>query len=248
MNKFLLFLAGCMMFLSCKNVPPPVMVTNGKYTLIDSAGKPNKFAVDDDTSRFAWYPVYYIGKTQLTYYIPYQPLTARTHQKVDSNMAVGHLSAQHINIFVDTSLHVANENIFVHTVYEEGAPASKPPKKFIDSINYYKAYPVFFTNMCDSILWLGNSNYVNFVVREAKDEKGNWQRIETLGDGPACGFMARNLFLPAHQVLIAKLILNSGSFKTECRLRIRAGQNYIYSNAFVDHIDKSVFRPFKRVY
>jgi hypothetical protein len=101
---------------------------------------------------------------------------------------------------------------------------------------------VFITNLSDSLMFLGQHNYVNYMVREAKNEAGQWVPIELFDSRFPCN-SCRLLYLKPKQVLIAKVMRTTGSFKTTCRLKLSNASGAVYSNEFTDYIDKRALAP-----
>lgn len=113
---------------------------------------------------------------------------------------------------------------------------------------YYKplekqvqAYPVTIYNISDSICYLDVKEGWPFMLQEAKNEKGEWRPIEFYDDFAFCGnsFWSKE-FLPKYYT-ISKVYKYQGNFKTKLRLKLRTGNNIIYSNEYSGTINLEQF-------
>ena len=228
-----------MVLAACKQrtVPEYNVQRDSKYSIIDSTAKTDRFRVFDAKDRFAWYPIYYLGDTKETYELGANPIKSRARETYRPT-ATGGWFDKNISVFVDTALDIAHKSTFTHEVVNENRKVNDPEIYVTDSVKHFKAYPVFIKNTCDSTIYLGYFNYVNFMVLEAKNEQGSWVEIETLERQAGCGVGARVIFLRPHQVIVAKILRYNGGFKTMCRLKLGNPKLAVYSNTFTEYIDK----------
>jgi len=205
---------------------------HGKITLVDSTTIADDLLDFNDTA--AYYPLYYIGKMHDTIYLGHKPVSMYANEalyaKYDhaNNWAMS--AARNMSIVVDTSLAVAHTTDFSH-LEEDNQTVT------LDSTKNYAAFPVFITNLSDSLLNIGNHNFVHWTIREAKNKSGQWHSIENrITD--LCGTAKRELVLEPGDIAVAKLLRYKGKFKTECRLKFNWRNATVYSNSFFDYIDE----------
>lgn len=207
------------------------------YTIIDSSAKTDVFFKYDGIARVAVYQIFYIGEAKKSYTLPSRALAEFVPLYTDTGRYSTRYTNKTISIFVDTALDISKKLEFRHEITDSVKKEANRAYFKVDSVKHYKAYPIFITNLSDSLMFLGQHNYINHMVREAKDEQGQWKPLEQAVRYWDCN-KCRLVYLKPKQVLVAKMMRFTGNFKTECRLRFGTGENVVYSNTFVEYIDK----------
>lgn len=150
------------------------------------------------------------------------------------NHIMGFIDSNKMKIVVDTTFSLSFQETYWH--YKSDSDFNK----IVDSIRLLKSYPVIVFNESDSMLEVGRFNDLR-VVRQVKNEAGDWQNIEVL-PFYFCGTGSRELVIEPGWILIAKLLRYKGDFKTQCRLKYEGFKRVVYSNVFNDYIDKRQLR------
>ena len=139
-----------------------------------------------------------------------------------------------IEVFVDTTMNVGHEFIYSHFSADDG-------RKILDSMKSIKAFPIFITNMSDSLVMMGSHNFVGYLTREVKDQNGKWIEVEhRMTD--LCGTAKRSLILEPGDVMVAKNLRYKGVDRFSFRLRLSMKFGNVeayrtYSNVFEDFFD-----------
>ncbi len=210
----------------------PTIQSNGQIVIIDSSKQTGTLWPYNSDERYGYYPIYYIGESVDTIHLGQRQISgSRYGQKNYSKYKSFTLADRaKMKITVDTSFSLT------HTVYYRHY-SEKQDEEIIDSTKSFRAFPIFVTNICDSLLSIGYFSELGFTVRQAKNEKGNWVDIET----PIryfCATGARDIVIEPNELIVAMLLRYKGEFKTECRLRFTSSGHSVYSNIFTDYIDK----------
>jgi len=85
---------------------------------------------------------------------------------------------------------------------------------------------------------VGTYNAVGYLVKQTKNEQGQWVALEKPIDY-FCGTYKRQLVIEPGQVLIAKRLRYQGDQRVECRLKFSKWRRTVYSNTFLDNVPKS---------
>jgi hypothetical protein len=209
----------------------PTIQSNGEVAVIDSAGKTDNIATYLLGDRGGYYPIFYIGPKQDSIRLGQAPIYPIAYGEKDyfGNGSSIYGDSHSVKIFVDTTFDLAYKSLY--RVVDENY------KGALDSGEYYKSFPIFVYNLDDSLIHLGIHNDLAYTIRQAKNEQGNWIDLE-LPIAHKCGTYARHIVLEPNEMLIAKFIRFKGDIRTEFRLKFTKYNKVVYSNSFVDYIDK----------
>ncbi len=220
---------------SCTYDPVEINIqSNNRVVLFDSTNLAREVMQFDSGDMTAFYPVYYLGKVADTIFLGHRPVSSLYDEKRDAKYDTARnwasLTAENMNILVDTSVDISHKTYFSH--YDDNA------EEILDSAVSYKAFPIFMINRSDSFLLVGSHNIVRWMTREVKDHNGQWIEIEKpIRD--LCGTARRDIIIEPGNVLIAKLIRYEGRELMECRLKYKYGRQVVYSNVFMDYFDRN---------
>lgn len=231
MKTHILILISVLILTGCHRQKRAIVTTNQHITIVDLLPAGFKLWEYDSQRRNAKYPVYYIGPVKDTIELN-MPISPRETDTKDIDYDTAHPSARSITnlkLFVDTTFSTS------HCFYHFYAEQEKLPKP--EGSHMCLAYPVFVYNLSDSFVSLGMFNMLTNLVRQAKNQKGQWQDIETQTFF-MCGTGARDIVAGPQQMIVAKLLRYKGDYFTECRLKLGRKNEYVYSNSFYDYIDK----------
>ncbi|MGC4035535.1 MAG: hypothetical protein QM764_06200 [Chitinophagaceae bacterium] len=113
------------------------------------------------------------------------------------------------------------------------------------SLNYH-SYLITMKNVSDSNVFIGYSNELYFINREAKDKSGRWVKIDKkLQEMSMCGTGQPFIYLRPGEFLISKVKRYKGNMVTDFRLVFGYHSNIVYSNVFRDSIDEKTFQLLK---
>ena len=144
-----------------------------------------------------------------------------------------------MSIDVDTSFNLINKVFY--KLYSESNQTL-----LTDSISTYLSYPIFIRNLSDSVLFIGNYNSIENLVRQAQNQNNVWVDIEDPIDYQ-CSTGQGSIYLDTGEILIAKLNRYNADFKTNCRLKYQKKGKTIYSNTFIDFVDsRQLLEPSRR--
>lgn len=232
-----------LLFTSCNynNKEVNVFIGNG-IIVIDSASTGIELVtITGNNKQISSYPVYYIGPKADTISLGRKPISMFADEKNDLKYRAAKnwnsIKSMELSIYVDTTMHLSNNIDFTHFDNEDA------DKEILDSIRFYKAFPVFIENQSDSLISVGTHNFVNYLTREVRDENGNWIEIESADRGALDGTAKRHLVIEPNHILIAKMSRYKGDMRAECRLKFNiswegANEYVTYSNVFIDNIMK----------
>ncbi len=232
-----------LLFTSCNYNNKEVNVFKGNgIIVIDSASRGIELVtISGKDKQISSYPVYYIGSKADTISLGRKPISMFTDEKsarkYDTAKNWNSIKSMDISIYVDTIIHLSNNVDFTHF---DNADADH---EILDSVRFYKAFPVFIENKSDSLISVGTHNFVNYLTREVKNENGNWIEIESADRGALDGTAKRHLVIEPNHILIAKMSRYKGDMRAECRLKFNiswggANEYVTYSNVFIDNIMK----------
>lgn len=230
--RTLLFLSMIITFGACKR---PLNIQHGdQLVLIDSVPLTNNLPFIPKKGSQGYYPIYYLGNPKDTIRIG-GPILRIEIGKRDTAITKRTLRKLHgISITVDTSIKLANVEKFYG--YVDGNNKSWP-----DSLATHPAYAIFMHNRSDSLLYIGQYGELGNTVMQTR-KNGGWIDIERpISYG--CLYAARLLMLGPKQLLVAKLILQTGAFTAECRLKFGYFGQVIYSNTFRYRLNKNQLNP-----
>lgn len=219
--------------ISCNNeTSSPTIQSNGEIVIIDSSGRTEALWKYDSNKRYGYYPIYYIGKPVDTIRLGQRKISGSSYGQKDYSKSRNFTWADStkMKITVDTSFSLTHKVYYSH--YSE-----KEDKRIIDSVKSVMAFAIFVNNLCDSLLSVGDFSELGFTIKQAKNENGDWVDIET----PirySCATGARDIVIEPDELIIAMLPRYMGNYKTECRLKYSRWGYSVYSNTFIDYIDK----------
>ena len=219
--------------LSCNNKEANLTIqSNGRIVIVDSSGRTNNLWAYQSNERYGYYPIYYIGNQKDTIRLGPRKIPGRIPSQADyySSKNIACADSSKLSLTVDTSFSLTHTDYYSHYSATTG-------KEIVDSTKQFKSFPIFVRNLCDSVMLLGRFSEVAYMIRQAKDEQGNWVDIE-VPIRYSCGTGARHIALEPDQTIIAMLIRYKGDFKTTCRLKFSNWKGTIYSNTFTDYIDE----------
>lgn len=202
--------------------------------LVDSTPLTKKLYFYSLEDKMAYYPVFYMEEATDSFVLRKNPIPKHWGAQPRDygplrNWAMSFEKL--LTIFVDTSINLALRSAFGHfSKYPDNDP-------IWDSIRHYSAFPVIVSNQSDSLIQMGIFSEMWRTVRQAQNSEGEWVDIEYPTEY-FCGTGHRDIVLEPGWVLVAKLMRYQGDYKTLCRLRLRSRGNWVYSNTFVDWIDK----------
>ena len=202
--------------------------------LIDSTALTKKLYFYTLENTKAYYPIFYLGEASDSFVLRKNPIPKHwgAQPRDYGQLRNWAMSFEKLlTIFVDTSMNLAHRSAFGHFAKKiENDP-------ILDSIRHYSAYPIIVSNHTDSLIQLGIFSELWYTVRQAQNPAGEWVDIEQLMEY-ACGTGHRDIVLEPGWVLVAKLMRYQGDYKALCRLKLVCRGNEVYSNTFVDWIDK----------
>lgn len=233
--KDILILTIC--FSSCKQDKPKVTLFKIQdHIIADTTIEANKFLQFDNYS--SDYPIYYIGAKVDTIRIGKRYWRGRT--KWTNNFKIPWCRK-----YSDKTL-----NIFVDTTVKTNSPVeyfSDNPKIAHDSTINYNSFLFSIRNISDSTIFLGRTFSVCFINREAKNENGNWVKVDKkLSELGICGTGEPTIILKSNEIVISKVKRYKGAFVTDFRLVFGYDNNIVYSNVFRDSIDERTFKNISR--
>lgn len=207
------------------------------FVLVDSTALTTKLYFYSQERKMAYYPVFYIGEATDSFVLRQDPIPRHwgAQPRDYSPLRNWAMSFENLlTIFVDTSINLALRSASGHfSKYPDHDP-------IWDSIRHYSAFPVIVSNHSDSLIQMGIFSEMWRTVRQAQNPAGEWIDIEYPVQY-ACGNGHRDIVLEPSWVLVAKLMRYQGDYKTLCRLKLAYRGNWVYSNTFVDWIDKKRF-------
>ncbi len=106
--------------------------------------------------------------------------------------------------------------------------------------NYIQAIPVFIYNPSKDTIRLDQQDGRVIMIQEAKNENGQWKPIE-FWRYSWCGNSYRVVGLLPNTVAVVKIFKYEGDLETEIRLKLKNGNDIVYSNSFKGKINKSQF-------
>lgn len=218
--------------LGCKsNSSKPFIQTKNNLTVIDSAGIGKEFFPYDKKDREGFFPIFFIGKIRDTLKISEHLVSKNFISKYETDTTNVRLaSAQNAEIIVDTNFDVAYKYNYTHCNKDF-------TKSIIDSTKFYKSFLIFIKNKSDTVLYVGDFNFLKNAIRQVKNNYGVWQDIEK-PKVVFCGTNARENFIEKNEILVAKIIRFHGNKKRECRIRYSNINYIIYSNSYWDYVDE----------
>lgn len=178
-----------------------------------------------------YYPIYFIGKVSDTLCIGLNRIREYDQGKQDT--------IRHLNKIAQLP-DSASMRIVVDTTFTFPLAASYVDangKEYPDSTTYYKSIAVLIYNLADKPLHVAHFSELPYTVRQTRDSRGNWVDVEL----PISYFSktgAQPKFIHPGQVLVAKALLHKGELKRECRLKLQRENRIVYSNTYIDYIDK----------
>lgn len=106
----------------------------------------------------------------------------------------------------------------------------------------YLGYKVYLVNSINDTVYVPAQDNQVKLIKQAKNEKGEWQDIVTFTDS-FCGHSYHKIqLLPKHYQIYATPI-TKGSFKTSLRFYLKLKGKVIYSNVYQGTIHKQQFVP-----
>ena len=224
---FSIFILGC-----DSNKKAPSIQSNGELVIVDSSDVKTNLLLYTNNHRNGYYPVYYLGKFSDTIRlgnrtIPKYEVDSEKHSRLEDFTSPDSIK---MRIIVDTTFSLSYTEFYEK--FDE-----KQKRNVVDSTKSYKAIPILIYNQSNSIIPVGWSNKVGYMVRQIKNDKGEWIDIETPIDY-YCLTGARLLIIEPKQMMVAKLIRHNGNVQAICRLKFANFGGTVYSNTFIDFIDK----------
>lgn len=176
------------------------------------------------------YPIYYIGKQFDSIAIGSRYLPWKNKVNGISSAKIS-FSLKDLKINVDTAMKTSIEVCSFHRSGNE-----------IDSMVNYLAYLVDIRNRSDSAIYLGSTFDLAYLFREIKNKRGEWIKIEQMvSEMGICGTGQPDVILRAGEMILAKAVRYKGDRLTECRLVMKRGRCFVYSNVFVDYVESSLW-------
>jgi hypothetical protein len=212
--------------------------TNGKLTLIDSSWTSSH--VDNEGINGLYYPIYYVGKPNDTIRLNIKPIEKfGFFDKDRENEKLAALpDSNNFAIFVDTSYDLIFNSTYYGFIRKYDSKIDTVEyKAYPDSIGEYRAYPILMSNLSDSLLNIYISWDFRNIIRQVKNSRGRWIDYE-IPELLFCGVGSRPIIIEPRQMLVAKLLRFKGEIRSECRLKFIGLRQIIYSNSFVDYLDK----------
>lgn len=224
-------LLSCLLAVSsCTYDPVEINIqSSDQVVLFDSTNLATEVMQFDSGGMTAFYPVYYLGKPADTILLGHRPVSSLYDEERDAKYDTARnwasISAENMSILVDTSLQISHKIYFSHF--------GDNMRKKVDSVAYYRAFPIFIINRSDSLLLVGSHSMVRWMTREVMDNNGQWIEVEKpIRD--LCGTARRDIIIDPGDILIAKLIRYEGDELVKWRLKYKHGNEAVYSNVFVD--------------
>lgn len=136
----------------------------------------------------------------------------------------------------------------VTTIQEEGSVLAIPSAYSLieadknNADNYIQSIPVFIINTSRDIIFLAHQDEAIMMIQEAKDENGLWRPIE-FWRYSFCGNSYGTMGISPNDGVLVKIYKYSGDFETAIRLKLKNGDNVIYSDSFRGKINQTQFNP-----
>lgn len=226
MKTYIAILITAVMLIGCHMQKRATVTTHNNITIVDLLTPGVTLLEYDSLQREARYPVYYVGAVKDTIEIN-KPLSLWDRERHDTVHPYA-TNISNLKLVVDTAIPTSHN---IHKYNTDNYLVQT------DRVQSGMAYPAFIYNTSDSFIYLGEYNLLLNIVRQAKNNKGQWLDIENPADF-FCGYGARQIIAGPHQMIVAKLLRYKGDYFTECRLKCGRRGRYLYSNSFYDYIDK----------
>lgn len=220
-----------LMFCACKMNNRNVNIKKtGFYTIIDSGLNPVKTASFDITE--CDFPIYYMGYPKDSIKIGRRYFERWTIWKDDTTQTVSvNYIDKNLTIKVDTSYYTILSNEYI----------SRCGNIIADSTENFKALLITICNISDSTLYLGSSFSLYHMYIEIKNGSGKWiKATQKLSEQAICMSSRASIFLKPQQIIIAKARLHTGDTIAEFRLAFEKLHKKVFSNTYMDSIDKKV--------
>jgi hypothetical protein len=129
---------------------------------------------------------------------------------------------------------------FVHQILNYKYYDSKT-KRTLDNTKPINTFGVNLKNKSKEKIKIGIFNLVWNLIRQVKNNKGEWIDIERNNPG-LCGTGMRTISFKPEEIIIAKLLRYKGDYYRECRLKYEVNNLKILSNSFYDKIDSEILK------
>lgn len=106
--------------------------------------------------------------------------------------------------------------------------------------NYVQSYPLFIYSATGDTIYVEEQDLSIILIQEARDKDGIWKPIEYWRPS-WCGNSYSTLIIPPNHFLGTKIVRYDGDFETDLRVKVRSGNQIVYSNTFKGKINRSQF-------
>lgn len=208
----------------------------GEITLIDSTKLTDRLIQFDYNSNSLPYFVFYNGKYLDTISLKSQPLFRyNTDSSVSQNISKKLAFVDTNTLEIEAFPQLESSIVINYKHYQENNDL-----ELIDSTKLFQAFPLVFRNLSDSAIHLGVFDCLTNIVKQARDEHGIWRNVEK-SSAPFCATGAADIVIEPNGILIAKALRQRGEFKTECRFKYENHHRTVFSNVYIDFVDKKQF-------
>jgi hypothetical protein len=171
------------------------------------------------------YPIYYIGKVEDTIAIGRHYSLNRTNKpNIPPDCCIRFISSEKMTMIVDTTVKTS-----IEMQYDDQE----------NKIVNYQAYLLYIRNISDTAIWLGSTFFLPYLYQEVQNKRGEWVKINKMvSEMDYCGTGQPHIVLKPQQIILAKVARYYGDTLAKCRLAMHYNRQTVYSNIFIDRIEK----------
>jgi hypothetical protein len=215
---------------SCHEKRINLNIQKGKYfTIIDTVFlKGEKIIPKEESDIMGFYPCFYTGKLKDTIRIV-SNLNYSAQIRTKRFFLESFNYERNLRLFVDTNLKLTYQH-FV-PIYDNTDKDAY--RKIGVDVFRYNSFGMILFNDCDSFINIGEDFMASGMVRQAKDDSGQWRDIEIKMNNFE---QHSRLFLSPKSIGIVKIKRYEGFDLRECRIKFELNHQTVYSNSFYDNV------------
>lgn len=232
--RYIVFIIAIAFYYGCGIDKKTVHIgKSGNIVIIDSCYSSVQTACLDSTE--SDYPIYYLGEPKDTIMIGrryFERWTTWNWSEKALRMSSINYTDKNLTLEVDTAFHtvLSNEHF------------SMSGNIIPDSTENYKALLVKISNISDSTIYLGSSFSLYHMYLEIKNDSGVWVKAtQKFSEQGVCMSSRATILLNPSNIIFAKVKLHQGDTIAEFRLAFGKYNRKIFSNTYIDSIDKKTF-------